>query len=208
MSDYTIPPQNKPAGSNGLSVVSLVFGILGFVILPFIGSIVAVITGHIARRKIRRTGQDGSGLALAGLILGYIGLITGFGIIAAIALPAYQDYTHKTQLYKADAYLNKARTAVTNRIAANPEASAALNIPAAELSEAGMESHWQNIQVRNGELVAQFSNNNNVPNQLNNGFLIMTPQVQTTGIRWTCRYEYAQPQQHPLKHFPPSCSIE
>jgi len=47
---------------------------------------VAVVTGHIARRQIRRTGEQGAGFALAGLILGYIGLalmalgIAGFAI--------------------------------------------------------------------------------------------------------------------------------
>jgi hypothetical protein len=44
------------------------------VVVPFIGAIVAVITGHMARRQIRQTGEEGNGLALAGLILGYVHL--------------------------------------------------------------------------------------------------------------------------------------
>ncbi len=39
-----------------------------------LGSIVAIITGHIARGQIKRSGEQGAGLALAGVILGYIGL--------------------------------------------------------------------------------------------------------------------------------------
>jgi hypothetical protein len=36
--------------------------------------LVAVITGHIAKSKIKQTGEGGSGKATAGLIMGYIGL--------------------------------------------------------------------------------------------------------------------------------------
>ena len=44
-------------------------------ILPPIGWIIAVITGHMAINEIRVTKQDGKGMATAGLIMGYIGLI-------------------------------------------------------------------------------------------------------------------------------------
>jgi hypothetical protein len=56
-------------------VVSLVFGILSWCVLPFIGAIVAIICGHLARGEIRRSPPDnhteGDGLAVAGLVLGY-----------------------------------------------------------------------------------------------------------------------------------------
>jgi hypothetical protein len=72
-----------------LAVVSLVAGALQ-IGLWFIGPIVAVVTGHIARRQIRRTGETGSGMALAGLILGYIGLAINVlaitGIIVAVVV--------------------------------------------------------------------------------------------------------------------------
>lgn len=59
-----------------LAIVSLVFGILGWTLLPFIGSLVAVFTGHMARKEIRRNpaGMEGDGMAIAGLILGWISL--------------------------------------------------------------------------------------------------------------------------------------
>lgn len=57
-----------------LALVSLIFGILGWFLLPFIGSIVAIFTGHMARGEIRRQPDrlEGDGLALAGLILGWL----------------------------------------------------------------------------------------------------------------------------------------
>lgn len=69
---------NEPARQIGnarpnstLAIISLVSGLLGWTVLPFIGSIVAIITGHLARSEIRREALDGDGLAVAGLVLGY-----------------------------------------------------------------------------------------------------------------------------------------
>jgi Domain of unknown function (DUF4190) len=60
-----------PSRTNGLAISALVLGIL----LP-VGSILAVIFGHIARRQIRRSAgsQGGEGLAVAGLVLGWVGV--------------------------------------------------------------------------------------------------------------------------------------
>ena len=57
-----------------LAIVSLVSGILGWTLLPLVGTLVAIVTGHMARKEIRRSnGQmDGDGLAVGGLILGWI----------------------------------------------------------------------------------------------------------------------------------------
>lgn len=65
------PPATLPTSSS--ATVSLIFGILSWVILPVIGAIVAIIAGHMARREIQASnGQlGGSGLATAGLVLGY-----------------------------------------------------------------------------------------------------------------------------------------
>jgi hypothetical protein len=64
--------------TSSLAVVSLVFGILAWCVLPFIGAIVAVICGHLARGEIRRSPPDnrteGDGLAVVGLVLGYVHL--------------------------------------------------------------------------------------------------------------------------------------
>lgn len=54
-----------------LAVVSLVSGLLWFL---WIGSIIAVITGHAARKEVREQGYNGDTLAVIGLVLGYLGL--------------------------------------------------------------------------------------------------------------------------------------
>lgn len=79
-----------------LAVISLVAGILGWTLLPFLGSLGAIITGHMARGEIRRSAGalDGNGLAIAGLVLGWGSVIVTivsvllvvvfFGSIAAL----------------------------------------------------------------------------------------------------------------------------
>jgi hypothetical protein len=75
---------------SSLAIISLIAGILGWTILPFIASIVAVITGHLAKKEIRESGgtMSGDGMALAGIILGYtmIGLVLLAILIVVIAL--------------------------------------------------------------------------------------------------------------------------
>lgn len=73
--------------TSSMAIVSLIFGILGYTFLPFVGALIAVICGHSARSEIRRAppgSLDGDGLALAGLILGWIQL--AFTAIAVVFL--------------------------------------------------------------------------------------------------------------------------
>ncbi|WP_169077165.1 DUF4190 domain-containing protein [Microcella alkalica] len=80
---YAPAPQQK---TNTLAIVSLV--------LAFVVSLGAVICGHIALSQIKKTGEQGRGLAIAGLVLGYIGLVAGLiWIIAVIALFATAGVT-------------------------------------------------------------------------------------------------------------------
>ncbi len=60
--------------TNGLSIASLVLGIVWFL---GIGSILAVIFGFVSRRQIKASGgrQTGEGMALAGIILGFLGIL-------------------------------------------------------------------------------------------------------------------------------------
>ncbi|WP_045739137.1 DUF4190 domain-containing protein [Xanthomonas sp. MUS 060] len=72
--------------TNSLAVVSLVAGILGWTFLPLLGSLSAIVTGHMARAEIRRDPQrfEGDGLAVGGLVLGWTAV--ALGIIALLAV--------------------------------------------------------------------------------------------------------------------------
>lgn len=72
-----------------LAIVSLVFGILCWVGLPFIGALVAIICGHGARGEIRRAPPgtiEGDGMALAGLILGWVHLFIAIAFVFVVFL--------------------------------------------------------------------------------------------------------------------------
>lgn len=61
-----------PAPTNGFAIAALVCGVAGcFLLLP---SVLAVVFGHVARSQIRARGEQGKGLATAGLITGYLGV--------------------------------------------------------------------------------------------------------------------------------------
>lgn len=79
------------APTNGIAIASLIFGILGWVLIPVVAPLLAVILGHVARGQIRYTGERGSGMALAGLALGYVNLalaLVGILILGVIVLIA------------------------------------------------------------------------------------------------------------------------
>jgi hypothetical protein len=72
--------------SSTLSIISLVAGILGWTLLPLLGSVGAIITGHMARSEIRRNpALGGSGMAVVGLILGWGAVVmTVIGILTFV----------------------------------------------------------------------------------------------------------------------------
>ena len=59
--------------TNGLAVASMVLGILW---IYWIGSILALVFGFVARQQIKQRGEAGDGMAIAGIVLGCVGLGT------------------------------------------------------------------------------------------------------------------------------------
>ncbi len=75
------------AGVNGLALASLACGLVQFVFGP-LTAIPAIVFGHVALHQIKRTGEQGAGLALAGLILGWatVILIVVIGLVMSIGM--------------------------------------------------------------------------------------------------------------------------
>jgi hypothetical protein len=74
-----------------LAIISLIAGIAGWTIIPVIGAIVAVVTGHLAKKEIRESGGalSGDGMALAGIILGYTMIGITLLVIVLIILAVF-----------------------------------------------------------------------------------------------------------------------
>lgn len=82
------PPVGGQPKNETLAVVSLIFGISGFVCLGIIGAVVAVITGGMAKKKIAASGGTlgGESLAKIGCILGWIGIVVNVLVIIAVII--------------------------------------------------------------------------------------------------------------------------
>lgn len=65
-----------------MAIASLVMGIVGWTLLPLLGSILAIVFGYAARKEIRqRPGElSGDGMAVTGLVLGW--LMVGLSVVA------------------------------------------------------------------------------------------------------------------------------
>ena len=82
---YTAYPQGPK--TNTLAIVSLVSSLVGVFVIPVIGQIVGIITGHMSLNQIKRTGENGRGLGLAGVIIGWVTL--GLAIVGIILFIAW-----------------------------------------------------------------------------------------------------------------------
>jgi hypothetical protein len=84
-----LAPPKLPARDNGLAIVSFVLGLCSFVVcLSVLTGIPAIICGHIARSRATRlpARYSASGLATAGLVLGYLSIAVSL-VVAAMVLP-------------------------------------------------------------------------------------------------------------------------
>jgi hypothetical protein len=84
-SGYPVPPS-----TNGLAIAALILGLVGW--MPCgLGSIIAVVFGFVARGQIKesRGRQSGDGMALAGIILGFLGiaLVVLWVVLIAVSSP-------------------------------------------------------------------------------------------------------------------------
>jgi hypothetical protein len=91
-SELPPPPESgTPAPTSTLSLTSLMMGIISWILLPVVGGLIAIITGHLAKKEIRQSEGllGGDGLATAGLVLGYANLFLGVcGCLIVLLIPA------------------------------------------------------------------------------------------------------------------------
>ena len=86
---YGQPVYAHPTPTNPMAIAALVCSLAG--ILTIISAPVGAILGHVARRQIKEKGEQGDGMALAGIIVGWVltgvwvcGCVAYFGFFAAM----------------------------------------------------------------------------------------------------------------------------
>lgn len=85
---YYAPPG---VGSNGLAIASLVCSL----VTPLtcgVSSVAGVVLGHVALSQIKRTGQQGRGLAIGGLAVGYIAIVLGVLLVVISVASSSSGY--------------------------------------------------------------------------------------------------------------------
>jgi type II secretory pathway pseudopilin PulG len=103
-----VPQQTQ---TSGMAIASMICGILG--LLLWLPCIPAIILGHLGLSAIKKSAGalGGKGMAVAGLVMGYlmIALIPIIAILAAIAIPAFTQAQTRANEMKA---VNNARQIV------------------------------------------------------------------------------------------------
>ena len=108
------------------------------------------------------------------------------GILAAVALPAYQDYTIRSQASEGLALMSGAKTAVAETFINTGTVPA--DRTAVGMSANAIDTQGQfvaSVEVANGEITAKYGNN--VNSKIKDKTLVLTPYEQTDGsIAWQC----------------------
>jgi uncharacterized RDD family membrane protein YckC/Tfp pilus assembly major pilin PilA len=147
---------------------------------------------------VRSTGMPGWAIALIIVAAGFFLVIPVIAIMAAIAIPAYQNYLVRAQVAEGVTLSYTARDAVTQYIASHgsmPEDNAA----------AGMSSPGQitgqyvsSVAVHDGQVVVTFGDS--AESQIRGEHLIMVPQGDLSALHWQCRSPDIE-----VKFLPQSC---
>ena len=124
------------------------------------------------------------------------------GILAAIALPAYQDYTARSQMSEAMTLASGARTAVTEYYTS--EGQFPTDNDAAGLATATeIKGNYVNkVEVGTGGLItATLDNGSGVSEGIRGKTLILSPATAGGSVTWICKKDSSAE----AKYYPTSC---
>ncbi|MBE7927342.1 pilin [Pseudomonas saudiphocaensis] len=125
------------------------------------------------------------------------------GILAAIALPAYQDYTARSQMSEALSLAGGARTAVTEFYTANGQfptgnASAGLDATATNISG----NYVNSVTVTNG-LITVAMKSSGISEGIRGKEMVLSPTTSAGSVAWACKAGGTAPVD--AKYLPSSC---
>jgi competence protein ComGC len=135
------PPQNSP-----LAIWSLVLGILALACFSVLTAVPAVICGHKARTQIKRSGGalTGEGLALGGLITGYVSIaltVLLIPLLAAVAIPNFARARDQAQ--RNACWMNLEQIESTKQVWALENKKSGTDVP----SETDLKTYFKDSQI-------------------------------------------------------------
>ena len=129
-------------------------------------------------------------------------VIAIIGILAAIALPAYQDYVGRTQVSEALELAGGQKGAVTE-FHANHGAWPANNNSAGVAAATDIKSKYvQSVTITNGLITAKMQGSG-VNTDIRNGEVVLSPTLNSGSYDWKCAAGGTTPV--PAKYLPSSC---
>jgi type IV pilus assembly protein PilA len=122
MTQQQSPPELSKPPISALAVVSLVTSLIG-------AHLVGIITGHIALSRVKKLQLRGHGLALAGVIIGYIGFVfvVIVSILAAIAIPIFAAQQAAARDAAVESDLVNLKVSIVSQLVADPYSSVSLD---------------------------------------------------------------------------------
>jgi hypothetical protein len=88
MQTATYQPTGDYRPTSSLAVVSLVTALFGLITFG-VGSIFGIVTGHVALGDTRGEHKKGRGAAIAGLLVGYIGIVPAVLICTVVVMGVF-----------------------------------------------------------------------------------------------------------------------
>lgn len=109
------------------------------------------------------------------------------GILAAIALPAYQDYTARSQVSEALSLAGGARTAVTEYWTSKGEMPTS-NADAGLATDTDITGNYVNsVTVGNDGLITAAMKSTGVASGIAGGTLVLSPATSVGSVTWKCK---------------------
>jgi hypothetical protein len=146
----------------GMAITSLVLGILSMVCFGFLTGIPAIILGHIAHGRTRKAPEQyaGSGLAIAGLVMGYASLVTTLIVVMLAGRLLPQLAQAKSQAQRISCMNNMKQIGLAFRVwAGDHNDRFPFNVPSSEGGTMELRAEGQDGFDRNPAQVFQIMSN-------------------------------------------------
>jgi Pilin (bacterial filament) len=145
-------------------------------------------------------GSGMPGWAVALIVIGacFFVIIPILAILAAIAIPAYQDYVIRAQIDQGLALADGAKTAVSEYIAGHgtlPDGNAAVGLSEPEAIHG---KYVAGVEVRGGQIIVTYGNHANA--LIRDGHVVFAPHGSASLLHWACSSPDIKPQ-----YLPPRC---